>query len=161
MINVSFHEYTAIIDSPVGALGILDDGEVIQAVNFLYDESRLRSPSSALAEQAIMQLQQFFTNPDFKFNLPLVKSITPFQNKVRSALLRIPVGKTMTYGNVAKTIASSARAIAGGCRRNPVPIIVPCHRIVAANGLGGFSGALDGQPLANKKWLLEHERTKR
>jgi len=159
MINVAVNDYTAIIDSPVGMLGILDNGKVIQAVNFLYDTTTPRKAKSSLAKETARQLNQFFLDPGYKFNLPLTEAITPFQIKVRQALLRIPVGKTMTYGNVAKTIASSARAIAGGCRRNPLPIIVPCHRIVAANGLGGFSGELDGQPLANKKWLIEHERT--
>jgi len=158
MIEVAVKDYTAIIDSPLGMLGILDNGKVIQAINFLYNKAIPCAANSSLAEQATSQLQQFFSNAQFKFNLPITDAITPFQMKVRHALLNIPVGETMTYGNVAKTIASSARAIAGGCRRNPVPIIVPCHRIVATNGIGGFSGAVDGAPLANKQWLLEHER---
>jgi len=161
MIEVAVKDYTAITDSPVGMLGILDNGQVIEAVNFLYNTVKMRKASSELAEKTVYQLEQFFLDPNSQFDLPIAASSTPFQMKVRNALLSIPVGKTMTYGNVAKTIASSARAIAGGCRRNPVPIIVPCHRIVAANGLGGFSGALDGPPLATKKWLLEHERTSR
>jgi len=161
MIEVAVKDYTAIIDSPLGMLGILDNGEVIQAVNFLYNSAKARKAESSLAKQAISQLNQFFLDPSFKFDLPITDAISPFQMKVRKALLSIPVGQTMSYGNVATAVASSARAIAGGCRRNPVPIIVPCHRIIAANGLGGFSGALDGMPLANKKWLLEHERTAR
>ena len=161
MIEVAVKDYTAIIDSPVGKLGILDNGKVIQSVNFLYNKASPRKAVSSLAEEAASQLNHFFSNPNFTFSLPITDAITPFQLKVRQALLSIPVGQTMSYGNVAKTIASSARAIAGGCRRNPVPIIVPCHRIIAANGLGGFSGALDGKPLANKKWLLEHERGNR
>lgn len=161
MINVAVKDYTAIIDSPLGMLGILDNGDVIQAVNFLYNNAAPRASVSPLADEAISQLNHFFTDPAFKFTLPITNAITPFQMKVRQALLSIPVGQTMSYGRVAKTLASSARAVAGGCRRNPLPIIVPCHRIIAANGLGGFSGALNGKPLANKKWLLEHERSKR
>ncbi|MCK4742857.1 MAG: methylated-DNA--[protein]-cysteine S-methyltransferase [Sulfuriflexus sp.] len=157
MIECAVEDYTAIVDSPCGMLGILDNGEVLQAINFLYDSQQARLPRSLLAEKVVNQLESFFSDPTFQFNLPLTKSITPFQLKARQALLSIPVGKTMSYGNVAKTIASSARAIAGACRRNPVPIIVPCHRIVAVNGIGGFSGAIDGKPLDNKKWLLKHE----
>lgn len=157
MIECAVQDYTAIIDSPCGMLGILDNGEVLQAINFLYNTQPLRRPSSLLAEEVINQLESFFSDSTFEFNLPLTKAITPFQSKARQALLSIPVGKTMSYGNVAKTIASSARAIAGACRRNPVPIIVPCHRVVAVDGLGGFAGALDGKPLENKKWLLKHE----
>ena len=138
-------------------LGILDNGQVLQAINFLYDTQPVRPPGSLFTETVANQLDKFFADPGFQFDLPLVASATPFQLQARQALLSIPLGKTMSYGNVAKTISSSARAIAGACRRNPVPIIVPCHRVVAVNGLGGFSGAIDGQPLATKKWLLKHE----
>ena len=157
MIDCAVKDYTAIIDSPCGRLGIFDDGKVVQAINFLYDKAETRSSRSELATQVILQLEQFFADPTFKFDLPLVLSATPFQLRTRQALLSIPVGKTMSYGNVAKMIASSARAIAGACRRNPLPIIVPCHRVVAVNGIGGFSGAVDGKPLVVKKWLLKHE----
>ena len=157
MIECAVKNYTAIIDSPCGMLGIWDDGQVLQAINFLYEGAQARSPRSVLAEKASIQLEKFFSDPKFQFDLPLAASATPFQKQARQALLRIPVGQTMSYGNVAKTIASSARAIAGACRRNPVPIIVPCHRVIAINGIGGFSGALGGKPLENKKWLLKHE----
>jgi len=157
MIDCDNNDYTAIIDSPCGMLGILDDGKVLLALNFLYDKAETRPPQTRFAEQVITQLREFFADPEFQFSLPLVASATPFQLQARKALLSIPVGQTMSYGSVAKSIASSARAIAGACRRNPVPIIVPCHRVVAANGMGGFSGATQGRPLATKQWLLEHE----
>ena len=157
MIDCSVKDYTAIIESPCGMLGILDNGQVLQAINFLYDAQPVRSPRSLFTETVAIQLEKFFADPSFQFDLPLVAPTTPFQLQARQALLSIPLGKTMSYGNVAKTIASSARAIAGACRRNPVPIVVPCHRVVAVNGLGGFSGAIDGHPLATKKWLLKHE----
>jgi len=157
MIDCNLEDYTAIIDSPCGLLGILDDGHVVQAVNFLCGNAKLRMPRSPLGEKVVLQLGEFFSDPTYHFDLPLTTSVTPFQLKARQALLRIPVGKTMNYGSVAKEISSSARAIAGACRRNPIPIIVPCHRVVAINGLGGFSGKTDGKPLDNKKWLLNHE----
>ena len=157
MIDCAVKDYTAIIESPCGMLGILDNGQVLQAINFLYDTQPVRPPRSLFTETVASQLEKFFSDPTFQFDLPLVASTTPFQLQARQALLSIPLGKTMSYGNVAKTIASSARAIAGACRRNPVPIVVPCHRVVAVNGLGGFSGAIDGHPLATKKWLLKHE----
>jgi len=157
MIDCAVKDYTAIIESPCGMLGILDNGHVLQAINFLYDTQPVRTPGSLFTETVANQLDKFFADPTFQFDLQLAASATPFQFQARQALLSIPLGKTMSYGNVAKTIASSARAIAGACRRNPVPIVVPCHRVVAANGLGGFSGAMDGRPLATKKWLLKHE----
>jgi len=157
MIECAIKDYTAIINSPCGMLGIMDDGKILQAINFLYKHSQARSPRTSLAEKTATQLENFFADPHFQFNLPLATSMTAFQSQARRALLGIPVGKTMSYGNVAKTINSSARAIAGACRRNPLPIVVPCHRVVAANGIGGFSGAVDGKPLENKTWLLKHE----
>jgi len=157
MIACAVKDYTAIIDSPCGMLGILDDGKVVRAINFIYNKAQARAPRSELSEVTATQLASFFSDATFQFDLPLVPSATPFQSRARDALLRIPVGETRSYGNVAKTIRSSARAIAGACRRNPLPIIVPCHRVVAFNGLGGFSGKLDGEPLVIKKWLLKHE----
>jgi len=157
MIECAVKDYTAIIDSPCGMLGIMDANDVLQAINFLYDGAKPRSPCSQLADKTAVQLEKFFSDPNFQFNLPLAESVTLFQSQARQALLGIPVGETMSYGNVAKTMKSSARAIAGACRRNPLPIIVPCHRVVAVNGLGGFSGAVDGKPLRVKEWLLKHE----
>ncbi len=70
----------------------------------------------------------------------------------------IPVGETRRYGDAASALNSAARAVGGACRRNPVPLVVPCHRIVAANGLGGFDGQRDGAELDFKQWLLNHEK---
>jgi len=149
--------HTAIIDSPCGRLGIVDDNAVVTAVHFLDDVTRCKLPVSRLAEKTVHQLERFFTDPEFQFDLPLVESATAFQQRARGALRAIPVGETVSYGKLATSMASSARAVAGACRRNPVPIIVPCHRVIASSGLGGFSGALDGKPLRIKRWLLEHE----
>lgn len=161
MIAVAEEDYTAIITSPCGMLGILDNGKSVQAINFLYDKAGKRSPRTPLAKQTAIQLQHFFDDASFCFDLPVTHAISPFQLSVRKAMLTIPVGETRSYGSVAKQLSSCARAVAGACRRNPVPIIVPCHRIVAANGIGGFSGALDGSPLETKQWLLEYERDNR
>ena len=149
--------YTAIIDSPCGRLGIIDDGNALTAIHFLEDAMPCQAPSSQLAKRTAQQLKAFFNDPEFQFDLPLVKSASAFQQRARTSLRNIPVGETVSYGVLAKTMASSARAVAGACRRNPVPIIIPCHRVVANTGLGGFSGALDGKPLMIKRWLLEHE----
>ena len=70
---------------------------------------------------------------------------------------RIPIGQVVTYGELAKALDSSARAVAGACRANPIPILIPCHRVVAATGLGGYMGETGGEALAIKQWLLQHE----
>lgn len=83
---------------------------------------------------------------------------TEFQRRVWRQLMRIPAGSTMSYGELARQLDSGARAVANACRHNPIPLFVPCHRVVAANGIGGFMGETDGKPLQIKLWLLEHER---
>jgi methylated-DNA-[protein]-cysteine S-methyltransferase len=92
--------------------------------------------------------------PDFPWQL----AGTPHQLRVWEALAAIAPGDTATYGELAAEIGSGARAVAAACRANPLPLLFPCHRIVARNGLGGFLGASDGAPLVLKRWLLEHER---
>ncbi|MBK1727179.1 hypothetical protein CKO13_09135 [Halorhodospira neutriphila] len=77
---------------------------------------------------------------------------------MREALLELPVGQTVTYGALARRLGSSARAVGAGCRANPLPLLVPCHRVVAAGGPGGYAGARAGPLAAFKAWLLERER---
>ena len=71
---------------------------------------------------------------------------------------KIPYGKTKSYGELAQELKTSARAIGNACRHNPLPIIIPCHRIVAKNNLGGYNGATEGKMLNIKEWLLQHEK---
>ncbi|MEE9573942.1 MAG: methylated-DNA--[protein]-cysteine S-methyltransferase, partial [Candidatus Neomarinimicrobiota bacterium] len=100
----------------------------------------------------------YFKNPDSYFNLPLAPKGTTFQQKVWQALQNIPSGETRTYGELAKQLNTSPRAIGNTCRANPIPIVIPCHRVVGQNNDGGFMGKTTGQSLEIKKWLLEHER---
>ena len=83
---------------------------------------------------------------------------TDFQLKVWHQLTAIPYGDTVTYGEVSDTLNSSARAVGGACRRNPIPVIVPCHRVTSATGIGGFSGRVVGKFIERKQWLLQHEK---
>ena len=103
------------------------------------------------------QLNCYFNDSQHCFALPIEAKGTEFQHKVWDALKKIPVGTVKTYGEVAKELNSSARAIGNACRNNPTPIVVPCHRVVAASGLGGFAGATQGQLTSIKSQLLAHE----
>jgi methylated-DNA-[protein]-cysteine S-methyltransferase len=82
---------------------------------------------------------------------------TAFQQRVWRALCDIPAGETRTYGELAKMLNSAPRAVGQACRRNPLPILVPCHRVVSAQGIGGYDGADAGVELQRKRWLLCHE----
>jgi methylated-DNA-[protein]-cysteine S-methyltransferase len=84
---------------------------------------------------------------------------TLHQMAVWRAMQRIPRGETRTYGELARAIKSAPRAVGQACGKNPVPIIIPCHRIVGSTGMGGFMGQQSGEPIKIKQWLLAHERT--
>ena len=108
-------------------------------------------------KQVIAQLKQYLRSPDFCFDLPLNPQGTAFQLEVWSALQRIPPGQVRTYGEIAAELSSSPRAVGNACRRNPISLIIPCHRVVSAQGIGGFSGQTDGPKISIKQQLLAHE----
>jgi methylated-DNA-[protein]-cysteine S-methyltransferase len=99
----------------------------------------------------------YFRDPGYVIRLPTRESGTGFQRRVWHAIAAIAPGATRTYGELAAELGSSARAIGGACRANPCPLVVPCHRVVARRGLGGFAGDRDGRLLAIKRWLVAHE----
>lgn len=144
------------MDSPLGLLGLsLCDGQ-------LYSLDFLTMPPAdylpAPEEHPLVQaLRGYFSDPKQVFDLPLLLRGTPYQKRVWQALCEIPPGKTRTYGDLAAELGSGPRAIGMACRTNPCPIIVPCHRIVAKAGLGGYSGELSGAWIDTKRWLLRHE----
>jgi len=106
-----------------------------------------------------VQLQAYLDNPRYAFDLPIALAGTHHRLQVWEAMQRIEAGHTRTYGELARELGSSARAVGGACGANPIPVIVPCHRVIAANrALGGFMGArAEGFELGIKRWLLEHE----
>jgi len=121
------------------------------------DPVTTRNDDPALVDRIVTQLNEYLNDPGKGFSLPLNLQGSVFQRRVWRALMDIPPGETRTYGMLARNMGTSARAIGGACRSNPVPIIVPCHRVVAAHGLGGYAGHTGGALLAIKNWLLEHE----
>lgn len=115
------------------------------------------STNCALKQQAERQVKSYLAGKSMQFELPVMTRGSQFQQKVWAALEDIPCGQTRTYGEIAKLLGSSARAVGGACRRNPVALIVPCHRVVAANGPGGYGGKTAGHNMRIKSWLLTHE----
>ena len=138
---------------------VFEDG-ILQSVDFFSDKA-LSAPKSDQAKIACQQIQDYCskTLPNLIFDIELQLSGTNFQKEVWSALRQIPVGQVMTYGELAGQLNTSARAVGNACRANPIPLVIPCHRVVSKSGIGGFAGSRDGTPLKIKKWLLEHEAT--
>lgn len=115
-------------------------------------------PNDKMAKKIVKELQHYFENPKHKFDLNFDLEGTDFQRKVWKALERIPSGKVLSYKDVSDKLASSPRAVGNACRANPIAIVVPCHRVVAKNGMGGYCGKTSGKMLNIKEWLLAHEQ---
>jgi len=109
------------------------------------------------ADSVIIQLKNYFSSATSFKTIALAPEGTPFQKSVWRELRKIPPGETRTYGDIASKLNSSARAVGNACRKNPIAIIVPCHRVISANGLGGYAGKTEGRQLDIKRWLLNHE----
>jgi methylated-DNA-[protein]-cysteine S-methyltransferase len=167
---MSIVRYTE-IDSPIGRLFVFGEGDVLNGLympvagvapsRFGHDkmitprDGWIRDDAALATVRA--QLGEYFAGERTEFELRLEPIGTPFQRRVWQALLDIPFAESRTYGSVANAIDSPAavRAVGAAVGRNPISIIIPCHRVLGANGsLTGFGGGLD-----NKRWLLGHERS--
>lgn len=149
--------YTAVIDAPPGRLAIRTNDSALIGLDYVDHRTTLKEPHTPMAREVVKQLQQYFRNSRFDFELPLRLDGTAHQQKVWQVLCEIAPGDTMTYGELATRIKSGARAVGNSCRRNPISIVVPCHRVVAVAGIGGYGGQVDGKVLDRKRWLLNHE----
>lgn len=150
-------DYQAKLSTPFGVLGIRCTGDALTAIDFLDSCEKPQRATSAFARTVCEQLQRYLENPDAQFSVLLELRGTTHQQKVWRAMLEIPRGHTRSYGEVAKELKSCAQAVGQACGANPIPIIVPCHRIVGKTGLGGFARHTGGIHLDIKRWLLAHE----
>ena len=149
--------YAAVIEFPRMRVGISIGNDVLTGIRYLPQDTPLVAPECDLAERAVRQIERYRDDPDALFDLPLQVKGTDFQRDVWRQICDIPRGRTRTYGELARRIGGEARAVGQACGDNPFPIVVPCHRVVAADGLGGFSHHVNGYLLEAKKWLLKHE----
>lgn len=150
-------DYAAKYLTPFAVLGIRLQEGMLAGIDFLPRDETTLAPSDALARQVCEQINAYLHDPGFQFYLPLLHSATPYRMKVWQALRAIPRGQATTYGALAEALGSSPRAVGQACGDNPLPLVIPCHRVVAKNGAGGFMHHASGAPLAIKDWLLRHE----
>ena len=150
-------EYQAILSAPFGALGIRCTADALTGIDFLPADTPAQAPASRLAQRTCAQLQAWLQDASLRFDLPLAPGGTAHQNRVWQAMLAIPRGEVRSYGELAKQLGSAPRAVGQACGRNPIPIVIPCHRVVGKNGLGGFMQHGEGATLDIKRWLLAHE----
>lgn len=151
-------QYSAIISTPIGNLGLGVTQDSITQISFVdHSSSPFINDANPLLSAMINELERYFSGQLKHFKTPLLFKGTPFQQKVWQALLQIPYGQTVTYGQLAEQLSTSPRAVGNACRTNPLVILIPCHRVLACNGLGGYSGETRGQKLEIKHYLLELE----
>jgi methylated-DNA-[protein]-cysteine S-methyltransferase len=157
-------QYEALINAPFGVVAIALQGNQL-AIDLL-----LESPSqenlqfyhptaikNSIVKQAYEQIQQYLKQPATQFQPSLHRQQgTAFQQRVWQAIAAIPLGQTASYGQIASQIGSGPRAVANACGANNIPLIIPCHRVVAQNGIGGFMQGKENGLLV-KRWLLAHE----
>jgi methylated-DNA-[protein]-cysteine S-methyltransferase len=162
------HLARTVTESPIGELTIIATDDAIVAIHFGNDvgsDVRDSRPSNgvvdvpagehAVLDEAVRQLDEYFAGERVDFDLPLEPAGTPFQRQAWTALSTIPYGETISYGEQAMRLGdrNKSRAVGAANGKNPLPIVVPCHRVIGANGhLTGFGGGLD-----IKAWLLDHE----
>lgn len=156
---MNIQPFDAVLATPFGALGVRIADDTVSEIRFLPPGTRVVKPKNVLAERTCAQLSAYLADPQASFDLPLEPAGTDFQRRVWRAIAAIPQGKTLTYGEIARRLKSAPRAVGQACGRNPYPVVVPCHRVVAANGgLGGFDSATGGYLIDTKRWLLTHEK---
>ena len=149
--------YQASIPTPYAVLGIHCTTDAITGIDFLPLNTPITEPKNLLAQQLHEAIQHYLQDPSQLDALPLALAGTPFQQKVWQAISLIPPGQTLTYTELAQQVGSGARAVANACGANPIPLLIPCHRVVAVNGLGGFMKGRKSDSLNIKRWLLDHE----
>ncbi len=150
----SFHaKYSA----PFAVLGIRTIGERVADIEYLPRGIAPLAPLNALAERACREIERYLDDPEHVFELPFEYSGTVFQCKVWRQISAIPAGRTLTYNDVARALKTAPRPVGGACGANRLPIVIPCHRVLGANGIGGFMRGRGADALDIKRWLLRHE----
>lgn len=142
------------LPTPIGNLGIHLQDTIIHRVDFVAPKNASELPKNSPIRQALLA---YFKQPQSLSSLTLHTTGTDFQKRVWKKLCTIPLGTTLSYNDIAQQLKTSPRAVGNACRANPIPVIIPCHRVVAKKHLGGFAGKTKGTMMDIKQWLLTHE----
>jgi methylated-DNA-[protein]-cysteine S-methyltransferase len=149
--------YDVVLEFPKMKVGVETRGREVVGIRYLPPEANAVLPRNPLAEKAARQLEHYRDDPDTVFDLPLKIEGSELQRAVWRAMCAIPRGRTRTYGDIARELGTDARNVGQACGDNRLPIVIPCHRVVAADGIGGFSHTSEGFLIEVKRWLLLHE----
>lgn len=148
-------ENCAHVETPIGVIAVVErNGGIVRVLWHSQAQRRPPQGRSQVLDEAACQLKAYFAGELKQFDLPLAPKGGDFEHAVQRAMLAIPYGETRTYGDIAKELGTYGQPVGQACGANPVPVIIPCHRVLSANGLGGFSG--EGG-VEMKIRLLKHE----
>ena len=144
---------------PIKSLLITFDDVSIKGISLLFNDCQNTAGDvPKQLDDVVTQLLSYFEEAHSQWTIDITGQGTAFQQRVWRFLQSIPMGETRTYGQLAKQLNSSARAVGNACRANPFLLVVPCHRVVKQSGLGGFAGKVDGEAVEIKQWLLESRK---
>jgi methylated-DNA-[protein]-cysteine S-methyltransferase len=165
--------FDAVLPTPFGAVGVSTEAvgtenECVAEILYLPPGVRAVPPRNRLAREACVQVEHYLADPTYRIELPLKPVGTRYQRRVWEKIGEIPCGRVRSYGEVARELRSGPRAVGQACGANSFPLAIPCHRVVASGGIGGFGGTKgasriggargdDGFHIAIKRWLLAHE----
>ena len=149
--------FDAVARLPFGLVGVRARGTSVEEICFLTAQLQTRPALNALAQRVVDQLLGYCADSSMPIDLPLAIQGTGFQRRVWNEIARIPPGSTQTYGDLARRLNGTARAVGQACGDNRLPLAIPCHRVVAASGIGGFAHHRGGAYERIKRWLLLHE----
>jgi len=149
--------FAAVLPAPFGALGLKEAGGQVTEILFLPPDTPLIPPATPASRAMAAWIAAYLADARTPPPVDLTPAGTPFQRRVWAAITRIPCGQVRRYSDLARELASVPRAVGQACGANPLPLLIPCHRVVSTAGLGGFANAREGYLLDTKRWLLAHE----
>lgn len=149
--------WQARMPAPFAVFGVRAIGERLTGIDYLPRGAAVLKPQTAFAREVCRQLAAYLRDPRFEFDLPFEYDGTAFQCRVWKAVHEVPPGEVRSYREIAREIGSAPRPVGTACGANHIPILIPCHRIVASQGIGGFMHSRRGAAIEIKRWLLNHE----
>jgi len=155
--NPRLESHQAKLQAPFAILGVRTIGERLTGIEYLPRGAATLKPQTPFATEVCRQLTAYLEDPNFEFDLPFEYNGTDYQRKVWQTVHEIPPGKVLSYLQLATRIGSAPRPVGTACGANRIPILIPCHRVIASNGIGGFMHTRRGSPIEIKRWLLHHE----
>ncbi|MBE9568831.1 MAG: MGMT family protein [Proteobacteria bacterium] len=152
-------QYATVFSTALATIGLqFEDADLIR-IAYLDEPVQPRAATGRSARDAKNKIEKFI-DPHAavkEIDVSISLNVSAFQKSVLNELQKIPYGETRTYGEIAKILKTSPRAVGNACRNNPLPLIIPCHRVLAADGIGGYDGARSGRLLDIKRRLLSNE----